>query len=97
MPIIGDHPAHGLRFDLERSASEAPPWHYRGAAFTHDARFALDVMVLETGEVKVTVDPAAPADLAEKTRLLFRALYKQADRASGGAPPRKVVRWRGEK
>jgi hypothetical protein len=97
MPIIGDHPAQGLRFDLERPGTGAPPWNYRGFAFSRDARFALQVTVQANGEVRVTADASAPADLAEKTRLLFRALYKQADKAVGGAPPRKVVRWRGEK
>jgi hypothetical protein len=97
MPIIGDHPAHGLRFDLERPNAAAPPWHYRGFAFSRDARFALEVTVHGTGEVRVTADAGAPADLAEKTRLLFRALYKQSDKSVDGAPPRKVVRWRGEK
>lgn len=96
MPIIGDHPQHGLRFDLERPEAP-PPWRYRGFAFSPDARFALEVTVHEDGEVRVVADPTAAADLAEKTRLLFRALYRQADRAAGGAPPRKVVRWRGEK
>jgi hypothetical protein len=97
MPIIGDHPAHGLRFDLERPGSTAPPWNYRGFAFSPDARFPLEVTVHADGDVRVSTDASAPADLAEKTRLLFRALYKQADKAAGGAPPRKVVRWRGEK
>ncbi len=97
MAIVGDHPAYGVRFDLERPGSTTPPWIYRGFAFTHEARFALEVLVTERGDVRVTGDATAPADLAEKTRLLFRALYKQSERSRDGAPPRKVVRWRGEK
>jgi hypothetical protein len=97
MAIVGDHPAYGVRFDLERPNATTPPWTYRGFAFTHDARFALEVLVTEKGEVRVTGDTSAPVDLAEKTRLLFRALYKQSERSRDGAPPRKVVRWRGEK
>jgi hypothetical protein len=97
MAIVGDHPAHGVRFDLERPNAAAAPWIYRGFAFTHEARFALEVLVTDKGEVRVTGQADAPADLAEKTRLLFRALYKQSERSRDGAPPRKVVRWRGEK
>jgi hypothetical protein len=97
MAIVGDHPAHGVRFDLERPNGTAAPWLYRGFAFTRDARFALEVLVADTGDVRVTCSSDAPADLAEKTRLLFRALYKQAEKAREGAPPRRVVRWRGEK
>jgi hypothetical protein len=90
MPVVGDHPESGVRFALERAREDAAPWVYRGHAFTKDARFALEVTVSAAGEVRVASDDA-PADLAEKARLLFRALAKQAE---GGAPPRKVVRWR---
>jgi hypothetical protein len=97
MAIVGDHPAHGVRFDLERPNVADPPWTYRGFAFTSDARFALEVLVTAEGDVRVTCDADAPAELGEKTRLMFRALFKQSERAREGAPPRKVVRWRGEK
>ncbi len=99
MPIVGDHPATGVRFVLERPHGARAPWLYRGHAFTPDARFTLEVEVGAGGEVRVTAPGDAPPELelAEKTRLLFRALYKQAKDALDGAPPRKVVRWRGEK
>ena len=93
MPIVGDHPANGVRFVLERPHEAPPPWIYRGHAFTPDARFALEVVVAEAGDVRAIAEDGSPADVAEKARLLMRALYKQAD----GPPPRKVVRWRGEK
>jgi hypothetical protein len=94
MPIIGDHPESGVRFVLERPLRGGPPWTYRGDAFSPDARIALEVHVSADGDVRVEAGPGAGDDLAEKVRLLFRALYKQA---APGAPPRKVVRWRGEK
>jgi hypothetical protein len=97
MAIVGDHPESGLRFVLERAHDAKTPWIYRGDAFTPDARHPLVVEVTEDGEVRVDAAPDAPPELAEKTRLLFRALFKQAKDSPGGAPPRKVVRWRGEK
>jgi hypothetical protein len=101
MAIVGDHPETGVRFVLERPrrADEAAggAWIYRGDAFTPDARFSLEVRVARDGNVGVTGAAALPPEIAEKVRLLFRSLYKQADVESGGEPPRKVVRWRGEK
>ena len=96
MPIVGDHPESGLRFVLERPAA-GPPWEYRGHAFTPDSEHTLEVRVEENGDVAVKTGGSAPEDLAEKTRLLFRALYKQAKNDGDRGPARKVVRWRGEK
>ena len=100
MPIVGDHPESGVRFVLERPLRGGPPWIYRGDAFTPDARFPLEVHVSAEGEVRVSPGSPgrdAPADLPEKVRLLFRALYRQSKDLPGGEPPRKVVRWRGER
>jgi hypothetical protein len=104
MAIVGDHPETGVRFVLERPpASDVvdAPWAYRGDAFTPDARFPLEVDVSRSGEVRVASPAGAelPAEIAEKVRLLFRTLYRQARTQDGpsGEPPRKVVRWRGEK
>jgi hypothetical protein len=102
MPVVGDHPESGVRFVLERPRDPSPPWRYRGDAFTKDARVALEVLVTEGGEVRVGAPSNAPASaevppsMAEKARLLFRALHKQAKDSGDGAPPRKVVRWRSE-
>jgi hypothetical protein len=104
MGIVGDHPETGVRFVLERLAATGTPgapWAYRGDAFTPNARFPLEVEISRAGDVHVTspVGREVPAEIAEKVRLLFRTLYRQAraqDEASG-EPPRKVVRWRGEK
>jgi hypothetical protein len=100
MAIVGDHPESGVRFVLERprqTEEPAGPWVYHGDAFTPDARFSLEVEVARDGAVRVAGSDALPAAVAEKVRLLFRTLYKQASLDPGGEPPRKVVRWRGEK
>ena len=100
MAIVGDHPESGVRFVLERPRrAEDPmaPWVYRGDAFTPDARFSLEIDVSRDGDVRVESADPLPSEIAEKVRLLFRTLYKQAKDTAGGEPPRKVVRWRGEK
>jgi hypothetical protein len=95
MGIIGDHPESGVRFTLERPRDGGPPWVYEGDAFTPTERFKVQARVEADGTV--AVEGEAPADVAEKARLMLRTLYKQAKADGDGAPPRKVVRWRGEK
>jgi hypothetical protein len=100
MGIVGDHPESGVRFVLERPLEGGPPWVYRGDVFTPNARFSLEVSVASDGGVAVAAPDALPGELAEKVRLLFRTLHRQSCDATGatrGEPPRKVVRWRGEK
>jgi hypothetical protein len=97
MSIVGDHPESGVRFVLERPYAGGPPWIYAGHAFTPDARFPLSAEVAADGAVRVRVEADAPAEVAEKARLVLRALYKQSQADGDGAPPRKIVRWRGEK
>jgi hypothetical protein len=100
MAIVGDHPESGVRFVLERPSraeDHEPAWVYRGDAFTPDARFSLEIEVSRSGDVRVASAEPLPGEIAEKVRLLFRTLYRQAKDTPGGEPPRKVVRWRGEK
>ena len=97
MPIVGDHPESGVRFVLERPRAGGPPFQYEGSAFTPDARFALHAVVDDAGAVTVTSADGAPADVIEKARLMLRTLHRQAKADGDGAPPRKIVRWRGEK
>lgn len=92
MAIVGDHPAHGIRFLLERG--DEPPFVYDGAAFTPTERHALRVSVAPDGTV--TAEGDAPDPIREQARLLVRTLVRHA--ADGGAaPPRRILRWRGEK
>ena len=90
MPIIGDHPEVGIRFVLDRGP-EGPPYLYEGAAFTPDQRFSLTIVVETDGTVKVEGD--APPDVREKARLMVRTMVRHAQ-DEGGAPPRRIMRWR---
>ena len=39
----------------------------------------------------------APPEIAENARLVLRALYKESRQEHDAAPPRKIIRWRGDK
>ena len=93
MAIVGDHPSHGVRFVLTQDDA-APRMRYVGHAFTPDAKFEVVLDVGDDGAVEVT--GGAPPDLAEKARLLVRTAVRHA-RNEGTEPPRRIVRWRGEK
>ena len=95
MSIVGDHPESGVRFVLERPYGGGPPWRYAGEAFTPEARFSLTAEVAADGVV--TVAGGAPPEIAEKARLVLRALYKESRQEHDAAPPRKIIRWRGDK
>jgi len=101
--IVGDRPESGVRIALERPRdAEDPPWLYAGEAAIPDATYALEVKVTAEGEVTVVIGdagidgPPAPEDLAEKVRLIVRAVYRQA-KADSEPPAMRIVRWRGEK
>lgn len=102
VPIAGDTPESGVRIQIEREKSrEAAPWAYSGAAHLPHASYPAEVTVSAEGEVAVTLLPAAdgseaPADLAEKVRLIVRTVYRQA-KADDEPPAWRIVRWRGEK
>jgi hypothetical protein len=93
VPSSLQHPKSGLRFVLERARTNEPPWEYRGAVLSPTERWEVSAVVSADGDVHVAASDAA---LAEKARLLLRTLYKQSQK-DGSAPPRKIVRWRGEK
>ena len=50
MAIVGDHPAAAYGSCSSGRSKPEAPWVYRGAAFTPDARFALEVHVSAEGE-----------------------------------------------
>ena len=93
MGIVGHRPESGIRITVERQAS-GPPWRYEGTATTPDDDFPLAATIDEEGEVAVEAGPSAPPELAEKVRLILRAVVRQAKADGDGAPARKVVRWR---
>ncbi len=93
MGIIGERPETGVRVTIERPLEGGPPWLYVGAAALPDASFALHVSVSEAGDVDVVVPSSAPADLAEKVRLIVRTAYRQA-KSDDEPPAWRIVRWR---
>jgi hypothetical protein len=112
MPIIGERPETGVRIAIERPRTGGPPWAYAGTASLPDAAFPVQATVAENGDVDVALGDSPesgvmpPSDLAEKIRLIVRTVYRQAKsdgerglrpRAGAGAPPFRIVRWRGEK
>lgn len=93
MAIVGDRPAHGLRFRLERHEPESP-LVYSGEIATPERDFAVRAEVSPEGEIAVTTEGGP--DLAEKTRLLVRTVLKHAA-SEGQPPPRRIQRWRDAK
>jgi hypothetical protein len=91
-----------VRIAIERPREGGPPWSYEGSAFLPDASFSARVTVSEAGDVDVVLGPGpedgaqAPADLAEKIRLIVRTVYKQA-KTDGEPPAFRIVRWRADK
>ncbi len=73
---------------------------YEGDAFTAEARFAMRASIDLQGAVRVTLEGCSDAALAtsvgEKAKFILRAAFKHAH-ADGMPPPRRIVRWRGEK
>ena len=101
MPIVGDPPAHGVRFRLQRSSAEPAGSDgsgnaivYEGKITTAEAEFPVRIEAAADGTVTVISD--AGADLAEKARLLVRTVLKHAQ-SEGEAPPRLIQRWRSDK
>jgi len=106
--IVSDRPSSGVRIAVERArgagrgdpGTDAPPWQYDGVASTPEADHAVVGTVDARGEVTVQIaqgDRAAPSpELAQQVRLILRAAYRQALAEGATAPPRRIVRWRGE-
>jgi hypothetical protein len=101
VPIAGERPETGVRIIVVRDKTRGdPPWTYAGAAHVPDASFPVSVVVDAEGNVTVTLSPAGtpppPGDLAERVRLIVRAVYRQA-KADDEPPAWRINRWRGEK
>jgi hypothetical protein len=96
MPIVGGPPEAGLRITLERPRVGGPPWRYAGTLEEAGASWSCEAIVDERGEVTVRVAESAPASAAERVRLIVRSAHKNAG-GNATPPPRKIVRWRGEK
>jgi hypothetical protein len=93
--IVGGHPESGVRVDMARPMEGGPPWRYEGEAKTPRATFRLTAEVSAEGTVSVDLPPGAPPGLADKVRLVARAVWKHA-REDDIPPPRRIVRWRAD-
>ena len=99
---MGDRPTKGFRLTVERGHSEEAPWSYRGAVATSEGQWPIELRIESDGDVTVRAPEGVAAsvsegDLLEKVRLIARTSYRQSKADGDGAPPRKIVRWRGEK
>ena len=100
MSITGERPHSGLRITLERDVNAGPPWIYDGMLFTECVSAAVQAQVSADGTVCVAMRESEVADasaVCEKVRLMLRSVWKQSRELGAEAPPRRVVRWRGEK
>lgn len=93
MAIVGDRPSTGVRFQLDRVATE-PRLVYEGEIVTPEREFSVRAEVDETGEVSVTTESGD--ELADKARLLVRTVVRHAA-SEGEPPPRRIQRWRADK
>jgi hypothetical protein len=96
MGIVGHRPETGVRIDIARGRAGGPPWRYEGEAVTPSERFRVVAVVGDDGTVSVELQSDAPAGLAEKVRLLVRAVWKHAH-DDDAPPPRRIVRWRADR
>jgi hypothetical protein len=84
-----------LKVELSRDASaRTAPFSYAGVVHRGTEKIQVEAILQEDGTVTVT---AADKDIAERVRLLLRAVYKQSTQEGLPAPPRKIVRWREER
>jgi hypothetical protein len=95
MGIVGPRPERGVRVELERPEG-GPPWAYRGEAVTPTATYGVAATIAAEGAVTVDLDGAPPPGLGERVRLILRAAWRHAGE-DGAPPPRRIVRWRGDR
>ncbi len=84
-----------LKVELSRDAqSQTAPFTYVGTVHRGPEKIHVEAILHEDGTVTVTT---ADKDVADRVRLLIRAVYKQTVAEGLPAPPRKIVRWREER
>lgn len=83
-----------LKVELARDAlARTAPFTYVGTVHRGAEKIQVEAILLDDGTVTVT---STDKDVAERVRLLLRAVYKQTVSEGLPAPPRKIVRWREE-
>jgi hypothetical protein len=93
------HPSEGVRLLLERRevAADGASAVYRGAIFTPDSQYEVEVAVDAGGGAAIAGGHAAPPELADKLLAHARQTARAASRRKGeGLPPwpHRVMRWR---
>lgn len=95
MKGITGRPTAGVRLAVEKAEETPGAVIYRGFVHLPDVDVPAEARVeLPGGAVKVALGPGGTAELEKWAAPLVRAATK-AVVASGGALPRKIVRWRG--
>jgi hypothetical protein len=88
----------GLRVAIERPVRGGPPWTYVGTVERHSVVHRVEAVLASDGSVTVTLDGEEVAStatgLADRVRLLLRAVHRQATAEGLSAPARRIVRWR---
>jgi hypothetical protein len=92
-------PTEGARFLLERISDDGDRATYRAVIYTPSREHATTATLAADGTVELgTLEPAAPADLADMLVMQARLLARStAKRREDGLPawPVRVLRWRG--
>ena len=84
-----------LKVELSRDARTlTAPFTYAGTVHRGTEKIQVEAVLHADGAVTVT---AADKDVAERIRLLIRAVHKQTQAEGLPTPPRKIVRWREER
>ncbi len=96
MAITGPFPETGVRVEIERRPEQGPPWGYHGHVVTPTKRWTTTVVVSAVGAVAVELARGAPDGIADRVRLIVRSAWKHAVN-DGAPPPRRIVRWRGDR
>lgn len=103
MAIAGHHPETGVRLVLERPRHGNPPWRYEGEAYSPTDRYPMRATVDADGVVRVEIEGCKDTQIADKATFILRAAYRHAQGEASAShmdrapPPRRIVRWRGEK
>jgi hypothetical protein len=88
-------PVNALKVELSRDAlARTAPFTYTGTVQRGVEKIQVDAVLHEDGTVTVS---SSDKDIAERVRLLLRAVHKQTVSEGLPAPPRKIVRWREER
>ncbi len=94
MKGITGRPTAGMRLSVEKAEEGPEGVTYRGFVHLPEADVPAEVQVaLPGGATRVTLGPGGSSEMETWAAALVRAATK-GPATSGGALPRKIVRWR---